>query len=1273
MATRKIKILAGSGLLLAVAGGTWLAMNLFAAQAQGTLSQHPMNLKVSAPPSFIMAVDDSGSMTFQTQFPGQDGTACWNYARQSFFRSKGVLNTVDDIISGYDRYGNPIYGAGECDYFYVLPGARINDNSGIPALDVFGFARSAAYNPAYYDPNIKYEPWLNIVKEEVVSYPQANTTATLIDPRDTGNSLSLAASYLGKSSWDVQRMQKGMVAPQGQAYANVTRYEDRSGNVTYTFGSENSNGNSAGRSWTSADYASLRYVPATFFMPYSSDADPRPQLPGTTNAYAGVKRTRIAGACGPGCDMWKYVIASGDAAALQNFANWYSYYGNRNRAMIAGMTHALNVNDMYVGYFKINDFLKYNSSSDDAKRLAIQDMSLISQKAKLYSDMIALTANGGTPNRNAVNAAGLQFMRTDDAAPIKLSCQKNAVMLFTDGYSNNGNGFPSSSIPTPGNIDGAMGAPFKDSNSDTMADIAAYYYVNPLRTDTAMPKGNVPVPEQCATSTDKSLDCNKNLHINFYGITLGARGNLFDPDKQQNPYTDSAIYNNWPPRQNNNPSTVDDIWHAATNTRGEYINARTPADITTAMRRVLSSVTSGPAPSGSQGLTGARIGTGSLAVTPQFEVANEETDWFSRLKASKLAVNDKTQQTEYTQVWEAAEKLGAQRSRTIVATKGNAAVDFSSTNIAFTDLCNKDEKQYPGIARCSATEAEKLGGDIATAMAYLRGDASREVRNSGGIYRTRTTVLGDIVNSSPVISSPRDDYGYQRISTAMATSYATYLTRKRNNGRYMVYVGANDGMLHAFDGGMNGNGVSDSAGGSETFAYIPGTALGHMANLLYPYVAANKSDQRFRHRYYVDGPIAVADAQIGGNWATALVGTAGAGGRSVFALDVTTPSSFGTGNRLWEISDVAPGLDSTIKANIGHVLGKPVIVPVKEGTGVAWKAIFGNGYNSLSRKAVLFVVDLGSGAVRMITATEAAATAPAGDNGLGNIVAVDRWRADSAGGTGRVRGRDGLTDTIYAADQRGALWKFDLESTATSVTTPVFTTARQTNNNNQVYRQPITGGMTAVTGPGGGVMLVLGTGSFSFDNDPQDLTAQSLYGVNDTSKDQPEATIVPANLVAYTVTTTNKLRTVTATPFSGAARGWSIALPGAGERFVGNPAVASGTVFMPTYMPTAGGRGCSTEGSNWLFGLNPISGVASLEQARVGSITGTPYGAGTAGVSLDTGGTAPVKDVNVSVMPRLAKGADRGGRACWMAVNVAGAPTMYVPYPCGRQSWRQIQ
>ncbi|MBO8044128.1 hypothetical protein J6396_41420, partial [Pseudomonas aeruginosa] len=138
---------------------------------------------------------------------GQDGTACWHYGRKSFFRSAGVLNTPDDVLPTYDRWGNAIQ-TGECSYFYVLPGARINNYNGIPALDVFGFARSAAYNPTYYDPAIKYEPWLRIVNEEVQSYPDASTSATLIDPRET-DTLAIASSYLGTSSWDVQRMQEG--------------------------------------------------------------------------------------------------------------------------------------------------------------------------------------------------------------------------------------------------------------------------------------------------------------------------------------------------------------------------------------------------------------------------------------------------------------------------------------------------------------------------------------------------------------------------------------------------------------------------------------------------------------------------------------------------------------------------------------------------------------------------------------------------------------------------------------------------------------------------------------------------------------------------------------------------------------------------------------------------------------------------------------------------------------------------------------------------------
>src|SRR5690606_15060623 len=153
-----------------------------------------------------------------------------------------------------------------------------------------------------------------------------------------------------------------------------------------------------------------------------------------------------------------------------------------------------------------------------------------------------------------------------------------------------------------------------------------------------------------------------------------------------------------------------------------------------------------------------------------------------------------------------------------------------------------------------------------------------------GSLRQRTTKLGDIVHSSPVVSTPNDDYGYRTLGTYggvnYGSTYGTYLSGK--DGRTpMVYVGANDGMLHAFNGTFDG-----TNGGREVFAYVPTTALGHMGNLLIPNDPLDQIDQKFQHRYYVDGPVVVSDAHLGGDgWRTVLVGTAGAGGRSVFGLD----------------------------------------------------------------------------------------------------------------------------------------------------------------------------------------------------------------------------------------------------------------------------------------------------------------------------------------------------------------------------------------------------
>lgn len=1239
MVSRRFKWITAASVVTSL-GVALVAYNtLTAAQAQGVLAQAPLNNQVQTAPAFIMAVDDSGSMTFQTQFPGQDGEGCWNTTRKSFFDANGSL-----------------YTSGNCDYLHVTPGPRIDTGRyGIPPIDQLGFARSSQFNPTYFNPSVKYEPW---IAGNGTSYGDAGLLATRIDPRNTAT-VALASPYYSTAAADSFRMQDGMVIPAGTFYRyNNTNYR-RSTDYTWNNG-------------VATVY--MEYTPATFYLRWTDANDAYPQIPGVANTYSGITRVKVDNACGTNCAMWKYTIGAGNTAALQNFANWFSYYGNRNRAMIAGMTRSLSdINNLRVGYFRINQNGSYDSGTSTNKRLAMRDMANNTDKLALYTDMIALTASGGTPNRQAVNSAALQMTRTDDGAPVKLMCQKNAVMLFTDGFSN-GDG------PTVGNNDSAMGAPFNDGYSNTMADIVTKYYndVNggsPLRTD--LTAGKVPVPAACSSANpDKRLDCQANLHINFYGVTLGARGNLFNPDLDQDPFTDASIYGNWPPRENDQRSTVDDIWHATVNTRGEYINARTPEEITTAMRRVLSSVTSGASPSGGSGSSGARVGAGSIQVAPSYEIANEGTDWFGRLAANKVSTNA-AREIIYTPMWEAAAMMTG-NGREVYYTKDGTTRAFNAGTVTLDDLCTKSNSLYPGMSRCNAAAITALGADVTAAVAYLKGDQTFEVKN-GGRLRDRTTRLGDIVNSSPVVTAPGDDYGYRRLSGTLGTSYLTYLAEKRTNSNYMVYVGANDGMLHAFDGGMDAAGNSIAGGGQERFAYVPATALGHMGNLLFPYDPRNLNDQKFDHRYYVDGKISVSDSRYGNRWHTTLVGASGAGGRSVFALDVSPGSTFGTGSKLWEISDLDAALSRAVRDNIGHVLAKPVIVPMLDSAGLpVWRAIFGNGYNSASGKAVLFMVDIKTGTptVTMIEAVESGAGVPTGSNGLGAVVVVDRYRTTAPVG----RGSDGYADTAYAADQKGAVWKFDLRAQS-NLTVPLFTTRSYTEAG-RTLRQPIIGGLESMSGEAGGNMLFFGTGSFSFVDDPADTSVQSLYGVNDTVDGAITTTLTRASLTGSTTVATPDGRGLVTGAVPSGNRGWYIDLPQS-ERFIGQPSITEGDVYMRTYVPSPSSSGCASAGVNWTFELQAVTGKAALGGSRVGSTTGRELASGTAAISTPSSGSAAITDVSIGSTPSgglasLPPGGPTGpppvpAHQCWTYFSNGTGPLVFRPYPCGRQSWRQIQ
>lgn len=1283
MALRRIKMLSAAALAVAGMGG-YMLYSVFAAQAHPDkeLAQAPMNTQVQVPAAFIMAVDDSGSMTYHNQFSNSDGVACWSAGAASFFS------------------GSQPRSSGTCRYYYGYTSPRSGWTFfGIPPIDEFGFARSADFNPAYFDPTIKYMPW---TRADQTDYPDADTSETRVHPEDSSPTIQLASRLSRTASDSEFFIHSGMTLPTGTRFRRVERCWDAgnqfpSNDNWVTLSSDYTVPNNA-RTNSSWDYSGcrvyIRYWPATFFLKYESELDPRPTMAGE-DVYAGVDRERVEDACGSGCHLWKYTIRSTDSVALQNFANWFSYYGNRNRSMIAAMTRSLaSVNNMRVGFFSINSGLNAGRSSgnqeshfENYSNVKMHDMGLAPDRAALYADLVKLPARGNTPNLPAVKHMGAQFQRTDTGAPVKYACQRNGGMLFTDGRSN---------VPATADAITGLGAPFDPTPADSMAAIATQFYLNSdgetvgppgessLRDSDDLAGGQVPIPAGCSGLDGverQRLNCQSNQHMNFYGVTLGARGQIFNPDVPQDPFT-MSFAPAWPGHNNNSVSTIDDIWHATVNTRGEFINARTPVDIVYAMRRILATVSSGASPSGGIAVSGARVGAGSLVITPSYEVTGDSdgTDWYGELEAEQARIDSNGDVVFGPGGWRASERLPDPEDRRIYFARGASVLPFTASQLSLEDLCVKPAASPIGMSLCGPVSAgdptliEQMGFDIEDAVAYLRGDDTFEGTGAGHLRRRAFSKIGDIVNSTPVLSASTDDYGYRSLGSVggvdYGATYAEYLGAK--DGRTpMVYVGANDGMLHAFNGSIDGG------GGREVFAYIPATALGHMGNLLIPNDPANQNDQKFQHRYYVDGPITVSDAHFGtGNgWRTALVGTAGAGGRSVFALDVSNPSSFGASSRLWEINDTHSNPE--VRNNIGHVLGRPVIVPTRRDGAVRWVAIFGNGYRSESGEAVLFVVDLVNGDVQMIFAEESAGSGvPTGANGLGNVVVVDRW----GGADQDLRIRDGFADTVYAGDQRGAVWKFDLRSSsAPAPSRPLFVTQAHTESG-RTFRQPILGGFAATVGPSGGVMLYFGTGSFSFNDDPEDTTIQSLYAVNDPYLGQPTATLDHEDLELIPFDADD--RSIPAGQAAVSA-GWYLDLPD-GERMIGYPAVAGGTVFMPTYVPNMATTGCEGGGGNWLFGLNARTGAAAFSTLFDSPGDTLPaHDLGTASIELLTGGTAPVKDVAVLTLPRSTAGVldpddpvpppDAPARSCWMAVVAAGADPLYLPYPCGRQSWRQLQ
>jgi type IV pilus assembly protein PilY1 len=432
--------------------------------------------------------------------------------------------------------------------------------------------------------------------------------------------------------------------------------------------------------------------------------------------------------------------------------------------------------------------------------------------------------------------------------------------------------------------------------------------------------------------------------------------------------------------------------------------------------------------------------------------------------------------------------------RVILSWNGNAGIPFEWGNLTSS----------PGGGQQAAIDAGDTPPYGANRLNYLRGDRSNEINTSGvGLYRSRTSVLGDIIDSSPTwVGPPVAPYTAtwsDRLNPAAtipeagssAQSYSQYVTATQTRMN-VVYVGGNDGLLHGFRSGSydpNGNFVATGNDGLEVLAYMPGAVVQtiHSATANVDYSSA-----QYGHNFFVDATPGAGDLFYGNAWHSWVVGGLGPGGSAIFALDVTNPttSNFTEANAAslvigeWTSASIACANAASCGSNLGNTYGTPQIRRLHDGK---WAVIFGNGFGSASGDAGIFVMTIDPTTHAPTIYYLSTHTAGSG-NGIAFASPVD------------LDG-DHITDYVYAGDLHGNLWRFDLTSSSETnwalTPGPLFKTPAG---------QPITTGIVAASGaPSSGMqqylMLLFGTGQktpFTNTNPASYATGtQALYGVWD--------------------------------------------------------------------------------------------------------------------------------------------------------------------------------
>lgn len=907
----------------------------------------------------------------------------------------------------------------------------------------------------------------------------------------------------------------------------------------------------------------------------------------------------------------------------------------------------------------------------------------------------------------------------------ELSCRQNFHMLVTDGYWNETDPTPPETIQDsqtartlPDNKNYSISAKqsrvFWDVQGSkyptSIANIAFHYWAQDLRPDL---ENNVPAyyPDKTTgltgsqpfVSGDNPQDNDEIYfnpandpatwqHVVQFMVTLGIAGNLTYSDdvdctdtntdicKLRTGVANSSGSTGWPRPANNSAPAIDDTWHAAVNSRGSYFSAGNPQALVSHLTQIIANV-----------LVRSSSSTAAVTSLPFQTIGNaafggsyDSGDWSGRLLRMIPYDAQGNAITPPTIVWDAGCTLsgGTCPDGTKSATVPNSRViltsDGAHTGKAFRwanltssqqALLNADPAK---IAASSNATTWTVGPDNfgSKRVDYLRGDRTYESPGAATDpqFRHRGSVLGAIINSQPVYNASAASGWFDTFppgspeANVVDTSndYQHFVDTSKDRAA-TVYVGSNDGMLHAF------NAVT----GAERWAFVPNTVIAN-GNL------TRMTDKSRGLTPGVDSQPTTQDVFINGAWRTVLVGSLRLGGRGIYALDITNPAGVTEGNAastvMWEFSNKSSG-----GADLGYTFGRPNIARLNNGK---WVVLVSSGYfpngpvtdsyddpastDPAAAQTSLFILDLADGSlIREIKTSTARHASGVTTYGLSQPGLYDL-------------GGDQVDDIAVAGDLAGNLWRFDLTSsnpTQWSVdlmfqTYPSAAT-NATGKCTAVGQCPITVMPVGMRNPDTrGIVWIFGTGKYLGKNDrSNNIPAQSFYGIYDLGTDSSSYPIKPSQLnvqdmVESTVSGTI-YRFVSQTPVTTVANamGWTLPLniaSEAGERNVVTASAldTSNRVVLATLIPTT-----SDPCNPGRKGAAIVLDAATGNGVTVGNLTNSSNpGYAQSGV-VDTSGAIPSSGDSLPITAAVG-----GGLLNVLGVNGLNIPDNY----WFRTAWRRL-